>query len=104
MACIPHLVSALRNDTAEKTTWTRLCEIIESHFKGDLQHVTDTLSSLWRTVNGEGDPTTAAKSSDLPSVSTSLVYLSAEVNSELWDRLLLHASTTPRVVLTFIRR
>ena len=68
MACIPLLVSALRNDTAERETWTRLCEIIENHFKGELQHVTDTLSSLWETANRDDDGTVATTSNGTPSV------------------------------------
>jgi len=44
-------VSALQNDTTEKTTRTRVCEIIDGHFKGDIEHVTVTLSSLWDTLN-----------------------------------------------------
>ncbi|KAF9778322.1 hypothetical protein BJ322DRAFT_493551 [Thelephora terrestris] len=54
MVCAPLLASALRNDTPEQTTWARLCEIIERHFKGELQHVTDTLSLLWKTSNQDG--------------------------------------------------
>jgi hypothetical protein len=68
MVCVPQLVSALRNDTPEKTTWTRLCEIIESHFKGDLRHVTDTLSLLWKTVNQDDDPITTTASGGTSSV------------------------------------
>jgi len=70
MACIPHLVSALRNDTAEKTTWMRMCEIIENHFKGDLRHATDTLSLLLKTVSQDDGPTTTTPPSNAhPAVS-----------------------------------
>ncbi|KAF9645603.1 hypothetical protein BDM02DRAFT_3189560 [Thelephora ganbajun] len=62
MACVTQLVSALRNDTAEKATWMKFCEVIDCHFKGDLHHVTDTLSLLWRTVNKDDDITTTSNS------------------------------------------
>lgn len=101
MACIPHLVSALRSDTAERTTWMRLCEVIEGHFKGDLQHVTDTLSLLWKTVSQDDEPAMTTTSSGARSVSIFLVRSSFEVNPELWSRPSLHTSTTPRVLLSF---
>ena len=85
MACISHLVSALQNDTAEKTTWTRLCEIIESHFKGDLQHVTDTLSLLWETISNDDERKTATSSSDAHSSAS--VY-----NYSPWSSAILQAA------------
>lgn len=68
MLCIPLLVSALQDDTPEKTTWTRFCERVEGHFKGDLQHVTDTLSLLWKTVNQDGDSSSTIAFDGTPSV------------------------------------
>jgi hypothetical protein len=90
IACIPHLVSALRNDTAEKTTWTKLCEIIESYFKGDLQHATDTLSLLWKAASQDGHPMRTMESSCTHPVSLFPVRLSVEVKSEILDRPPLH--------------
>lgn len=86
MVCVPQLVSALRNDTPEKTTWTRLCDIIESHFKGDLRHVTDTLSLLWKTVNQDDDPTTTATSGSTSSVRLFLAcFTGVRINAEFWQ-------------------
>lgn len=104
MACIPHLVSALRNDTAEKTTWTRLCEIIESHFKGDLEHVTDTLSLLWKSVSQNNVPAKATGSRDTHSVSVFLVHFRVELNSECWDRPSLYLPAVLRVGVPFRRQ
>jgi len=53
-ACVTRLVYALQNDTAEKTTWTRVCEIIDGHFKGEIEHATGALSSLWETLSQDG--------------------------------------------------
>ena len=50
-ACFTQLLSALRDDNAGKTTWARVCDVVDAHFKGDLEHVADTLLLLWRTVN-----------------------------------------------------
>jgi len=50
-ACVVQLLSALRNDNEGKTTWVKVCEVVDTHFKGDLEHVADTLLLLWRTVN-----------------------------------------------------
>ena len=74
MVCVPLLVSALRNDTPEKTIWTRLCEIIESHFKGDLRHATDTLSLLWKTANQGSRAPSAVASIGTPSVRLSIAH------------------------------
>jgi len=52
--CGTRLVYALQNDTAEKTTWTRVCEIIDGHFKGDIEHATEALSSLWDALSQDG--------------------------------------------------
>ena len=57
VACVTRLVSALQNDTAEKTTWTKVCEITDGHFRGDIKHVTEALSLLWKTLNQDGDAT-----------------------------------------------
>lgn len=61
MVCVPLLVSALRNDTPDKKNWTRVHEVIEGHFRGDLRHVADTLSLLWKPVHQDyGTSSTAA--------------------------------------------
>ena len=54
-ACVARLVSALQNDTAEKTTWAKVCEVTDGHFRGDIKHVTEALSLLWKTLNQDGD-------------------------------------------------
>lgn len=81
MVCVPLLVSALRNDTPEKTTWTGLCEIIESHFKGDLRHAADTLLLLWKSVSQDSD-TSAIVSDGTPSVCF-FSLITVEADSEL---------------------
>ena len=70
-ACVTQLLHALRNDTAEKTTWTKVCDVIDAHFNGDLEHVADTLSLLWQTVGKIDDATTAPDST--PPVRLSLI-------------------------------
>jgi len=50
-ACITQLLSALRNDTTGKKTWAKVCDVVDTHFKGDLEHVADTLSLLWQNAN-----------------------------------------------------
>ena len=64
----------------------KLCEIVESHFKGDLQHATDTLSLLWKSVSQNDGPAAAPPSSDTRSVSLFLVLFNVEATSDLWDR------------------
>jgi len=57
-ACVTQLLSALRNDTTGKKTWAKVCDVVDAHFKGDLEHVADTLSLLWRTANKVDDTAT----------------------------------------------
>jgi hypothetical protein len=68
MECVTQLVSALRNDTAEKATWTKFCEIIDNRFKEDLGCVQGTLSLLWRTINQSSDTSTTTISDSPPPV------------------------------------
>ena len=70
-ACVTQLLSALRNDTAEKTTWMKVCDVVDAHFKGELEHVADTLSLLWRTANQADGATTTLDST--PSVRLFLI-------------------------------
>ena len=65
-ACVTQLLSALRDNNAGKTTWAKVCDVVDAHFKGDLEHVADTLSLLWRTANQVDD--TATTSDGTPSV------------------------------------
>ena len=93
MACVTQLVPALRNDTGDKTAWVKVCEIIDAHFKGDIRHVTDTLSLLWRTANQDDEIT--ATSDRIPAVRSLPLHPSVMANPDLLDSL--HPSTTPGV-------
>ncbi|KAF9778321.1 hypothetical protein BJ322DRAFT_1092680 [Thelephora terrestris] len=66
MECVTQLVSALRNDTAEKATWAKFCEIIDNRYKEDLGCVQGTLSLLWRIINQSTDTSTTTTSNSLP--------------------------------------
>lgn len=93
MVRIPQLVAALQNDTVERTTWMGVCEVIESCFKGDLGHVKDTLSLLWRTIDQDDDSLTPG--------GVSFVHLlfsrhpDVEVDSQQVNSPPLHAPTIP---------
>ena len=74
MVCVPLLVSALRNDTQDNKNWTRVHEIIEGYFKGDLRHAADTLSFLWRAVHQDGDISSTAAFKGTPTFRLFLVH------------------------------
>ena len=58
----------------------KVCDIIDAHFKGDLEHMADTLSLIWRTVNQAGGNTTTPDSKS--SVRLLLVHLGVRANSD----------------------
>ena len=49
----------------------KVCDAIDAHFKGDLEHVAETLSLLWRTANQVDGTTTTIDSA--PSVRLFLI-------------------------------
>ena len=84
-ACVIQLLSVLRNDTAEKTTWMKVCDVVDAHFKGDLDHVADTLSLLWQTANEVCNTSTTSDSR--PSVHLFPIHLDVDADSDSSDRL-----------------
>lgn len=84
MACVTQLVSALRNDTPEKATWTKLCEIIDGRFKEDLGFAKETIALLWKTINQSNETSTTMTPNNPPPV---CLFFRVEANSDLPDSL-----------------
>lgn len=58
----------------------KVCDIIDAHFRGELEHTADTLSLLWQTANQVGGNTTTSDSK--PSVRLLLIYPGVGANSD----------------------
>jgi hypothetical protein len=98
-ACVTRLVYALRNDTVERATWAKLCEIIYGNFKGDPERVADVLSLVWRIANKDDDTPAIPTSNDTSSVRPFFAHLRTSANFNCSDSP--RTSTVPRVGTRF---
>lgn len=70
----------------------KVCDVIDAHFKGDLDHVADTLSLLWQTANEVCKTTTT--SDNRSSVHPFPIHPDIDADSDSSNSL--NASIAPR--------
>ena len=62
---VTQLLSAIVNDT-NQTVSNKVSAIIDRHSRGDLEHVGDALSLLWRTANQQGGAVASSSAAQVP--------------------------------------
>ena len=73
------------------STWSEVCEIVDGHFKGDIEHVGEALSLLWKTLH-QADNATEPSNIE---ASVRLFITEPKTHTDFLDSL--HTSYAPQI-------